>query len=164
MAAPPLRVGADPPKPKRRRNLSQIIEDLQRVIADRGGICHTVDIRSRESVLDLECSEGHTWRARVGSILSGHWCHACGRLSMETAYKKRIGILDLDDVDEVALWAESRGFEYVQNGKLRVGRTDFFSCSDRHLWEVSRDFSRLGSWCPICGTRGESMGVGRQMQ
>jgi hypothetical protein len=70
-------------------------------------------------------------------------------------------LLPLDDRDEVALWAESQGLSYVEAGKLSVGRTDFFRCGAGHLWEVSRPVSRNGSWCPVCGTRGEAMGVGR---
>ena len=146
---------------RRRRSKQQLAADLLRIVEERGGRCLTIAFDSREAVLRLECAEGHLWQTRVGSILDGHWCHVCGRRSMEAAYKARFGLLDLDDADEVALWAESQGLTFVQNGKPRVGRNDFFRCETGHLWEVPRALSMLGSWCPVCGARGEGMGLGR---
>jgi len=150
-----------PRRPVLRRSQERLVEDLHRIVQERGGELLTSEVASQESVLRLQCSHGHVWRARVGSILAGHWCHACGRHSMEAAYRKRFGLVALDDADEVALWAEARGLALVSAGKPCLGRTDFFRCPQAHMWEVSRPYSLLGSWCPACGARGESLHLGR---
>ena len=146
---------------RRRRSRDELVSDLLRIVAERGGRCSTSDFENRESKVRFECALGHAWQTRVGAILDGHWCRACGRRNMEAAYRERFGLLELDDADEVAHWAEARGLAFVQEGKPRLGRQDFFRCAVGHLWEVSRANSKFGSWCPLCGTRGENMGLGR---
>jgi len=74
--------------------------------------------------------------------------------------RKHHGVLDLDDADEIAVYAESQGLEFVAGGSLRQGRSDFFRCGEGHMWEVSRE-ARTGPWCPACGARGAGIGVGR---
>ena len=146
---------------RRRRTLEEAIAELSWIVEARGGRCLTSEIAGGETRIRLQCSEGHTWQARVRAILRGHWCPACGRASSDAKCRERFGLLELDDQDEVALWAELRGLTYVQRGKPRLGRSDFFRCASGHMWEVYRGYSALGSWCPVCGTRGEDMGVGR---
>ncbi len=158
---------SDPPAPLpprtcvRRRSKEQLVADVHRIVQERGGELLSSQVASRDSVLRLRCSLGHVWQARVSSILSGHWCHACGRHSMEAAFRRRFGLVELDDADEVALWADTQGLVFVSAGKPCLGRTDFFRCPQAHLWEVSRPYSPLGSWCPACGARGEALGLGR---
>ena len=150
-----------PPPIRHRRTLEEIVSDLRQAVADRGGQWLAGEAVSRVAHIELECAKGHRWEARVGNIVDGSWCRVCGKALAEASWKNRFGLLDLDDADEVALWAESQGLTYVQHDKLRLGRSDFFRCANGHMWEVSRSYSKLGSWCPVCGTRGEEMGVGR---
>ena len=147
-------------KPRLRRSSEQVHADVLRIVVDRGGQCLELAFRNQESPMTVRCAEGHRWRTRVKAILYGSWCPRCAVGRIVEAARKHRGLLDLDDVDEIAVWAESQGLEFVAGAPPRQGRTDFFRCDAGHLWEVSRR-SPSGPWCPACGVRGTALGVGR---
>jgi len=115
-------------------------------------------------VLTLECAEGHRWKTRLRKILAGTWCPACAKQKTVRATRDRSGILPLDDVDEVIVWAEEMGLTHVEAATPCAGRYDFFRCAAGHLWDVPRSYSAEGSWCPVCGTRGEGLRAGRVVE
>jgi len=144
-----------------RRTKAQLAVALQRLVKEKNGRCLTPDFETRETALTFECSEGHRWETQLGNILDGSWCPVCGEKKKVQAVRDRWGTVPLDDVDEVALWAESRGLTFIESPTPCTGRYDFFRCATGHLWEIPRLYSAPGSWCPVCGTCGEPLGVGR---
>lgn len=163
---PRLRPHATGPGPAGRahpRKSEAIREDVLRIVRERGGRCLHLDFRNCNSAMLLECEKGHVWRTRVEQIARGSWCHVCGRGRIAAAIRKHFGVLDLDDADEIGLYAESQGLVFVAGDPPRRGRTDFFRCDEGHLWEVSRQ-EPTGPWCPACGGRGTAMGVGRTVR
>jgi len=92
--------------------------------------------------------------------LEGSWCHVCARHRANASTRRRFALLDLDDEDEIALYAESIGLVSVADDRPCDGRTDFFRCDAGHLFDVSRSVP-VGAWCPACGARGTALGVGR---
>ena len=147
-------------KPHLRRTSEEVHADVLKIVADRGGHCLGLTFKNQESRMSVRCAEGHVWRTRVKSILYGSWCPRCAIAKIVVAARKHHGTLDLGDTDEIAFWAEPQGLEFVDADPPRQGRTDFFRCDAGPLWEVSRR-SPVGAWCPVCGTRGTAMGMGR---
>ncbi|MDY0061002.1 MAG: hypothetical protein RBU45_14420 [Myxococcota bacterium] len=144
-----------------RRTRAQITAALQALVEEKGGRCLSPDFESTETVLILECAAGHKWRTKLRKVLAGSWCPACAQRKTAQAARDRSGVIPLDDVDEVLVWAEGIGLTYVETATPCTGRYDFFRCAAGHLWEVPRPYSADGSWCPRCGTRGEELGTGR---
>lgn len=142
------------------RKSETVLAEVLRVVKDRGARCVRLDFRKIASRIVVECAEGHVWRTDVESIVRGSWCHLCGRACIAAAIRKRFGVLDLDDADEVALYAETQGLAFVDGDPPRRGRSDFFRCGDGHLWEMSRAVP-TGAWCPACGALGTALGVER---
>lgn len=157
----PVRPKKDPSTAhSNRRTSEQVHTDVLRIVAERGGQCKSLDFKNRDSRMVLQCAEGHVWRTSVGAILGGSWCHVCRRKHITATIRRHFGVLDLDDADEIALYAESLDLTFVTGDPPRQGRTDFFQCDEGHLWEVSREMF-TGTWCPACGRLGTGLGVGR---
>ena len=34
---------------------------------------------TRESPIKIRCEEGHEWETKMGKIVTGSWCHECGK-------------------------------------------------------------------------------------
>ena len=146
-----------------RRTTEQVRDAARRLVAERGGTCEVPDNANEVSRIAIRCAEGHVWRPRIRFILHGTWCPFCAKATISAKLRRRTGALDLDDADEIALYAESIGLAFVANGTTREGRADFFRCGDGHMFEVARD-RRTGAWCPACGGRGTELGVGRSVR
>jgi hypothetical protein len=159
-AAPNDRAAPASGKPRLRRTSEQVHADTLKIVAGHGGQCLDLVFKNQESHMTVRCAEGHVWRTRVKAILYGSWCPQCAAARIVESARALHGTLDLGDIDEIAVWAEAQGLEFVEGDPPPQGRTDFFRCDAGHLWEVSRR-SPVGAWCPACGTRGTAMGVGR---
>jgi len=155
------RQSTSPRRPRRTGN--EIRKAVLQIVTERDGQCLHLDYRNRNSWIVLRCANGHVWRTRVKAILQGSWCFVCARNRRVAAVRAQFGVLDLDDADEIAFFAESQGLTFVASDLPKLGRSDFYKCEQGHLWEVSRA-APSGPWCPVCGLRGTVLGVGRIVQ
>lgn len=55
------------------------IEDMQKLAAQRGGICVSSNYIIIKAKLTWQCAKGHTWQATPSSIQQGTWCPHCYR-------------------------------------------------------------------------------------
>jgi predicted nucleic acid-binding Zn-ribbon protein len=120
------------------------IEHCQKIAAEKGGECLSLDYKNSQTRVLWRCNCGHEWEAIPNNVIRGSWCPRCGikkqkaqtnKYSIE--YCKRIAIehngLCLSDIyinpDAHMLW----------------------KCGCGNEWKTTFDVIRKGAWCPKCG-------------
>lgn len=112
-------------------------DELERAAAGHGGRCLSAYV-DKETPLQWECAEGHTWLAPWFRVSKGQWCHLCA----VKARTRTIG--QMQDL------ARSRGGECLStvypgaHGKIE------WQCAKGHVWHASVNSVWRGSWCPDC--------------
>ena len=138
------------------------LEEAQAQAKLRGGFCLNDVFPKSERDLIWQCREGHTWTASLGGVREGTWCPSCADRARIIKQRRSFGLLDLDTREELAAFAESIGCTFVGDDVPQLGRTDFYTCSKGHLWEIQRR-GVSASWCPACGIKGDALGLGRSV-
>ena len=111
-----------------------------RAIAEvKGGEILSTDCKTVRDKVMLQCSHGHIWEAKVGSVFKGNWCKVCCRAS-------QIGSLD-----EVRQMAAKRGGECLSAVYVNRQKKLTFRCGNGHTWEATANTIQQGSWCRQCG-------------
>jgi hypothetical protein len=115
------------------------IEEMQEIAKSKGGKCLSTKYVNKETNLEWECTEGHAWFARPGSVKNGgHWCLIC-------AGSKKLTIEEMQKI------AEERGgkclsTEYV-NSQIKLK----WECAEGHTWFANAIYVKnLGGWCLEC--------------
>lgn len=114
------------------------ISDMQRIAAERGGLCLSPEYGSNKDKLLWECSSGHHWDATGDSVKRGSWCPDCSGHTR----------LSIEDMRQLA---HSYGGKCLSE-KYTDARTKLlWECVEGHVWETKPLIIRnLGSWCPHC--------------
>ena len=115
------------------------IEEMQKIAEARGGICLSKKYLNKETNLEWECAEGHTWFARPGSVKNGgHWCLVC------SGFEK----LTIEEMHQIAKSRRGKCLskEYVSSpNKLE------WECSEGHRWfATAGSIKSAESWCSKC--------------
>jgi hypothetical protein len=124
-------------------------EDIERAAVEHGGRCLSAYV-DKETPLDWQCAEGHTWSAPWFRVSKGQCCHRCA----VTARTRTIG--QMQDL------AKSRGGRCLStaypgaHGKLEL------ECAKGHLWKASVNSVWRGSWCPECAWESRRMARNRR--
>ncbi len=112
-------------------------EDIEQAAIGRGGRCLSTYV-DKETPLQWQCAEGHTWLAPWFRISKGQWCHLC-------AVKARTRT-----IEQMQELAQSRGGHCLStvypgaHGKIE------WQCAKGHVWNASVNSVWRGSWCPEC--------------
>jgi hypothetical protein len=120
-------------------------EDIERAAIERGGCCLSAYV-DKETPLQWQCAEGHTWFAPWFRVSKGQWCHLC-------AVKARTRT-----IEQMQELAQSRGGRCLStvypgaHGKIE------WQCAKGHVWHASVNSVWRGSWCPECAWASRRMG------
>ncbi|OJA64492.1 hypothetical protein BGV68_01410 [Burkholderia ubonensis] len=112
-------------------------ENIERAAVERGGRCLSAYV-DKETPLQWQCAEGHTWLAPWFRVSKGQWCHLC-------AVKARTRT-----IEQMQELAQSRGGRCLStvypgaHGKIE------WQCAKGHVWHASVNSVWRGSWCPEC--------------
>ncbi|AZE26036.1 hypothetical protein C4K08_5644 [Pseudomonas chlororaphis subsp. aureofaciens] len=63
--------------------------DAQNAASARGGQCLSTTYVNTSIYLQWLCARGHQWRATLGTIRAGHWCHQCAVMARISSRKSR---------------------------------------------------------------------------
>lgn len=88
----------------------------------------------------FECDRGHTWVARISSVISGDSCPHCSSNNPLT-------------IDEVNSRIAARGYR-VSGDYSNAGTRTEFECSKGHRWRALPDNIVRGKGCPSCAEHG----------
>ncbi|MDQ5988222.1 MAG: hypothetical protein CSYNP_03980 [Syntrophus sp. SKADARSKE-3] len=96
-----------------------------------------------ESRLNLICSKGHEWQSTPGIMRAKGECPGCKK------DKKHIAkIVILQEL------AKERGGKCLSKLYYGMKEKHQFQCAKGHVWEAKAFSIKLGTWCPICATKG----------
>ncbi|CAB3723637.1 hypothetical protein LMG22037_04982 [Paraburkholderia phenoliruptrix] len=124
-------------------------EDIERAAVERGGRCLSAYV-DKETPLEWQCAEGHTWSAPWFRVSKGQWCHRC-------AVKARTRT-----IEQMQDLAKSRGGRCLSavypgvHGKLEL------ECAKGHLWKATVNSVWRGSWCAECAWESRRMARNRR--
>ncbi|MDT8840352.1 hypothetical protein ParKJ_23275 [Paraburkholderia fungorum] len=119
-------------------------EDIERAAVERGGRCLSAYV-DKETPLDWQCAEGHTWSAPWFRVSKGQWCHRCAVIARTRT------------IEQMQDLAKSRGGLCLStaypgaHGKLEL------ECGKGHTWKASVNSVWRGSWCPECAWESRRM-------
>ena len=118
------------------------IEQVIRMVEDKGGRLLSKEYINLNSIIKIECAKGHTWTTSVNSIKHSHnWCPEC-------AGNKR---LTIEAMDIIAKENEGRCLskKYFNNSTKLL-----WECKFGHTWEATpQSIRNLKTWCPDCAGR-----------
>lgn len=111
------------------------IDKCRKLAASKGGkIISTSYINSRTKYI-WECKNGHQWKTTYKSILEGHWCAECNKLS----------ITDYHNL------AKKNNGRFIDNKQPQNNRDKcLWECHVGHCWYARYDNIQSGKWCPEC--------------
>jgi hypothetical protein len=96
--------------------------DYHCLAEERGGRCLQVGKSTNDNSSKWQCSEGHLWNARYGSILFGSWCPAC---SNGKSQKILYGIIADIFPQNVVLY-NYKGFAWLKTSKFGKQELDIY--------------------------------------
>ncbi len=122
--------------------LRSTIEEMQQLVADRGGKCLSEVYIDNHTKLRWECAEGHMWEATPNMIKNGDtWCPYCGG-SMKGS------------LEEMQRIAEEHGGKCLSDTYTNSKTKLRWECAEGHTWlATSNAVKNQGSWCPKCSAK-----------
>ncbi len=129
-------------KKKTLDDIQKILDDIRQIAVERGGKCLSERYISANHKLFWQCKEGHIWMAIPKSILKGHWCRICGRIS--TTNKQKLSLEDMH------ILARKRNGECISKDYINVGTKLEWKCEKGHIWSAKPNNIKSGYWCPEC--------------
>jgi len=121
------------------------IEVMQKIAADRGGKCLSINYINYSTHLKWMCSEGHSWEATPHSIKSRKsWCNICrGGVSLT--------------IEEMHRIAADRGGKCLSTRYINSKTKLSWMCSEGHTWEaIPNKIKNEGHWCRTCSRQKQS--------
>ena len=115
----------------------EMLEQLRKVAADRGGVCLSDQYVNSTTKLRWRCSEGHEWDATPSGVKTGTWCPQC-------AGKKK------GTIEEMTALAAARGGRCLSSEYKNRNTKLQWECSKGHRWEATPGSVVGGSWCRRC--------------
>jgi hypothetical protein len=136
--------------------LDKRMEKAHKIAADRGGKVVSGLIPSAHFKIVWECSEGHSWEAKLNTVdTKCSWCPRCAVSRNGAKYRDRFLEKRLKDARAVA---KRHGGECLDNVVYNTRSVLRWKCSRGHVWsaQLSNVFYN-GTWCPSCRHRGEQI-------
>src|ERR1017187_8588264 len=129
-----IKIGAD--------KLRRTIEQMKQFAIEKGGKCLSDIYVNNRSKLQWQCSKGHVWNARLGSISRGSWCPKC---SANNRGNSQRGNLQEEQGIAIKRGGKCLSKEYINsNTKLE------WQCAKGHIWKAKPGNVNAGTWCPFC--------------
>lgn len=126
---------------KRKHFLSNGLERLRELAAQRGGRCLSEAFEGVAAKYQFECANGHRWETTAGTILySGSWCRRC----MYDRSRSSDGLARLHAV------AQTRGGRCLADRYDGVLAQYTFECAEGHRWQTAGGRVLRGRWCRLC--------------
>jgi hypothetical protein len=125
---------------------------MRRLALNRGGICLSTEYKNVKTPLRWRCSCGNEWDAPAEYVLSGSWCHGCGR---KRAAQKRLALT----INDLKSEAKRRGGDCLSERYMGGKVHHEWVCDKGHKWFATpSSVLRLNTWCPECrGTKKHSL-------
>jgi len=125
-------------------SLRLTIEDMQEIAEKRKGKCLSNTYVDANTKLLWQCRNGHTWEATPGHVKNGTWCPICG------------GTVKLT-IEEMQNIANKHGGKCLSKKYIDANTKLQWQCSEGHIWEAIPNSIRLGTWCPYCVGRHQTI-------
>ena len=123
------------------------IEVVRELVESKGGILHSSTYENNRAKLDLECSEGHRWKACYDKLQGGRWCPDCGRQKMAAAQSYTI--------EEMQIIAKTFGGECLSSVYKGIFEPLEWRCANGHEFQrqpalLTKTNPLKRTWCPYC--------------
>jgi hypothetical protein len=122
------------------------IEMMQSIAFERSGICISKKYINSQTTLEWQCCDGHQWRAKPSSIISGSWCNICS-IKKSTLIKRNRRFDSLKELVE-----KKSGF-CISNEYLKYNVKLKFKCHYYHEFDETPSNIKKGKWCKLCEIR-----------
>jgi len=113
------------------------LKDMQKLAAQRNGICLSEEYKHTHSKLIWQCEKGHIWEALPSNVKRGSWCPFC-------AGTANLTLLEMHEL------AKSRGGKCLSNRYTNDKTKLDWQCDKGHVWEAKPIHIKRGHWCPQC--------------
>lgn len=121
---------------------------FQQYAISKGGICLSKNLENQNSILKFQCSEGHIWEVKAGSIRGGHtWCRICAG-----SFKADTPELQLMRLNKIQKISKSHGGECLSKEYVNSKTKLQFKCKEGHVWWTTSSVILKGHWCNICSS------------
>jgi hypothetical protein len=123
------------------------IDTVRELVSGKGGILHSTTYENNRGKLDLECAEGHRWKACYDKLKGGRWCPECGRRKTAEAQSYTI--------EEMRAIAKTFGGECLSDAYKGVFEPLFWRCANGHEFQrqpalLTKSNPLKRTWCPYC--------------
>ena len=69
-------------------NVLHTIKDMKELAKSKGGACLSKKYVNTHTKMKWKCKEGHTWMTEAIYVITGHWCHECGKIKSIESRKR----------------------------------------------------------------------------
>lgn len=136
--------GSRCPECSGRKKLS--IDACRKHAASKSGRCLSEEYKNAHNKLHWECSEGHRWYAKFGSMRHNDaWCPTCASISSRRW-----------SIEDAVKLAESNKGSFLSDSFSNRGSRYEWRCKNRHQFTMEFDAVLKGRWCPKCKFKKES--------
>lgn len=123
------------------------IATVRQLVASKGGILHSPTYENNRAKLDLECAEGHRWKACYDKLQSGRWCPECGR--------KRTAEAQSYTIEQMREIAATFGGECLSDMYHGIFEPLLWRCANGHEFQrqpalLTKSNPLKRTWCPYC--------------
>ena len=151
----------------RRPSAAEKLAELRAIAESVGGRCLSDVFVNANTMLEWECSEGHSWSTIPKLVRRGSWCPICAKsfgtkgglvawLSDRAAAaegKKPKAKLRLS-VDILQAVARERGGECLSTDYRGSRQRVRWRCAVGHEWDATPSSVIYGRWCSVCALEG----------
>ena len=118
------------------------LSELQRLAAEKKGICLSDTYTGANEPHRFKCAQGHQWETKAARVLAGSWCPAC-------AAKQRGATGLLDGSKRLQQILREKNGLCVDNYLGSQARYRF-RCGNGHTWRARASEVIGGRWCSEC--------------
>ncbi|MQR02103.1 hypothetical protein [Glaciimonas soli] len=118
-----------------------VIEEMQQIAAERGGLCLSATYENDSTRLQWQCANQHQWVATRRHIKRGGWCSFC------TLEAKRQTLGFLGKLQQIAIERDGLLLSKTYEGTHQHHQ---WQCAQQHQWLATPANIKSGKWCPHC--------------
>ncbi|NVM28146.1 MAG: hypothetical protein HWN65_04830 [Candidatus Helarchaeota archaeon] len=133
-----------------RQKLKFGIKELQEIAKKKGGRIRSTKYINAHTKVELECEEGHIWKATPTNIKTGKWCRKCSY--KQRALKKQLR----NGLEELKIIAKMHGGDCLSTKYVNNRTKLTFCCELGHVWKATPSNIKKGKWCKECGYKTSS--------